>query len=232
MAVSPLRRDRFAGAASAPYMQKMLDFDRIRNATVRQQPYPYFVVPHAISEAEGLGAASAFPTIERPGPIPIDETEFGPPFAALLDDLKSDALRRIIAEKLDVDLDDREIKMNVRGQMRLTDGNIHTDTPSKLVTVLMYFNPPGQVDDTGLRILNNGWNIDDFVEEVPPTLGTLLAFKVTPECWHGHKPYVGKRNSLQMNYLSGIKTSGKHQLAHRLVGRMKRKLSHALERAR
>lgn len=203
----------------------MLDFDRIRNATVRQQPYPYFVVPNAISEAEAVAVASAFPTIDRPGPVPIDETEFGPPFAALLGDLKSDALRQIIAEKLDVDLDDRDIKMNVRGQMRLTDGNIHTDTPSKLVTVLLYFNPPGEVDQTGLRILNNSRDLDDFAEEVPPVLGNMIAFKVTPNCWHGHKPFEGERHSLQLNYLSGKTTIGKHQLAHRLWSRMKRKLS-------
>jgi hypothetical protein len=59
----------------------------------------------------------------------------------------------------------------------------------------------------------------------------MVVFKVTPNCWHGHGAVSGKRLSLQLNYLSGVKTRGKHQLAHRLVGRMKRKVSHLLERA-
>ena len=211
-------------------MAPMLDLDRIREAPVKSEPYPYFAVPNALRPPAARKAAKAFPPIDRPGAIDVETTEYGAPFGDLLDDLKSDAFRKLMAEKFDVDLDDKDIIVNVRGQTRLTDGNIHTDTPSKLVTVLLYFNEPGAADDTSLRILNNGKNLDDYVEEVRPDLGTMLAFKVTPNCWHGHKPVEGKRLSLQMNYLSGVKTHGKHQLAHRLVGRMKRKLSRLVGR--
>lgn len=211
-------------------MAVMLDLHRIQSAPVRHEPYPYFVVPDAILAGKARGAAVDFPNVDRPGAIDVEETDFGPAFAALLEDLKSDRFRQVISDKLDVDLEGREIIVNVRGHTRLTDGNIHTDTPSKLVTVLIYFNEPGQAGEgeTSLRILNDGKDIDNFVEEIPPVLGTLVAFKVTPNCWHGFKPFVGKRNSLQLNYLSGIKTIGKHQLAHRLMGRMKRKISRLL----
>lgn len=203
----------------------MLDLQTIRQAPVRHDPYPYFVVPKAFTGPPAAAVAAAFPEIARPGAVDVDDTSYGPAFEALLDELKGDDFRALIAEKFDVDLGGRDIVINVRGKMRLTDGNIHTDTPSKLVTVLLYFNEPGEVDQTGLRILRNGRDLDNFVEEVPPTLGTMLAFKVTPDCWHGHKPLEGKRRSLQLNYLSGIKTVGKHQLGHRLAGRMKRKLA-------
>jgi hypothetical protein len=212
-------------------MAVMLDLDRIRKAPVTQAPYPFFVVPDAIKPSEAGKAARDFPTIERPGAIDIEDTEFGPAFGSLLDDLKSEGFRKLIAKKFDLDLEDRDIVINVRGQMRLTDGNIHTDTPSKLVTVLLYFNEPGQADSTSLRILKNGRNLDDFVAEIPPDLGTMVAFKVTPDCWHGHKAVPGKRLSLQMNYLSGIKTRGKHQLGHRIIGRMKRKLGRLVGQA-
>ena len=208
----------------------MLDLQRIRNAPVRTEPYPYFMVEGAIAAAEAPQVAADFPVIGRPGAINVDETDFGPAFAALLDELRGEEFRRLIADKLDIDLDCRDIVVNVRGQMRLTDGNIHTDTPSKLVTVLVYFNEPGETDKTSLRILRNGHDLDDFVEEMPPRLGNMVVFKVTPDCWHGHHAVPGKRLSLQLNYLSGVKTRGKHQLAHRLVGRMKRKVSHLLER--
>ena len=209
----------------------MLDLARIRNAPVRLEPYPYFMVEGAIKATEAPRVAADFPDIDRPGAISVDDTEFGPAFANLLEELRGEAFRRLIADKLDVDLDGRDIVVNVRGQMRLTDGNIHTDTPSKLVTVLVYFNKPGKTDRTSLRILKNGNDIDDFVEEISPRLGNMVAFKVTPDCWHGHNAVPGKRLSLQLNYLSGVKTRGKHQLAHRLVGRMKRKVTHLLERA-
>lgn len=209
----------------------MLDLQRIRNAPVRPEPYPYFFVEGAIKAAEAPKTAADFPDIDRPGAINVDETEFGSAFGALLDELRGDEFRRLVGDKLDVDLDGRDIVVNVRGQMRLTDGNIHTDTPSKLVTVLVYFNEPGETDKTSLRILKNGRDLDDFVEEIPPRLGNMVAFKVTPNCWHGHNAVPGRRLSLQLNYLSGVKTRGKHQLAHRLIGRMKRKVTHLLKRA-
>ncbi|MEO7813976.1 MAG: hypothetical protein ABIR87_00860 [Sphingomicrobium sp.] len=203
----------------------LLDLDHIGEASVRPSPYPFFVVPNALVAARAADIAAAFPTIDRPGAISVDQTDHHPLFAQLLDDLRSDAFRAIIADKLDLDLDQRDIVINVRGQVRLTDGNIHTDTPSKLATVLLYFDPPDAASDTGLRILRGSRNLDDAVEEIPSTLGSMLVFKVTPDCWHGHKPFVGQRHSLQLNYLSGVKTIGKHQLAHRLIGRAKRKLN-------
>ena len=203
----------------------LLDLDQIRAAIVRPAPYPFFVVPLALRTDRAADISAAFPTIERVGAVGVDQVDQAPLFAELLDDLRSDAFRAIIADKLDLDLDQRDIVINVRGQVRLTDGNIHTDTPSKLATVLLYFDRPEDASDTGLRILRGNKNLDDIVEEIPSTLGTMLVFKVTPDCWHGHKPHVGRRHSLQLNYLSGVKTIGKHQLLHRLIGRTKRKFS-------
>lgn len=205
----------------------LLDLDRIRAAALRPTPYPYFVVPGALRADTAMAVAADFPAIDRPGAVDPDQTSPGPAFAQLLDDLRGPELRSIVGDKLDLDLEGRGVVINVRGQVRRTDGNIHTDTPSKLATVLLYFNQDGEAPDTGLRILRGSKNLDDYVEEIPSTLGTMVVFKVTPDCWHGHKPFVGPRHSLQLNYLSGVKTIGKHQLLHRLVGRMKRKLAAA-----
>lgn len=178
----------------------------------------------ALSLGADYEAAIAFPRVKRAGAVPVDQTIYGPPFAELLAELRGQPFREIIAEKLDVELDGRPTVITIRGKTRWTDGNIHTDTPSKLVTVLLYFNLPGQADETGLRILRGSKDLDDFVEEIPPTLGTMVAFKVTPNCWHGHKPFEGIRHSLQLNYMSGSKRFGKHQLARRLWSRFKRKM--------
>src|SRR4051812_44752514 len=103
-------------------MATMLDLAQIQKADVRHSPYPYFIVRDAIAADKAQAAADSFPAINRPGAVDIKETNFGPPFAALIDDLKSAAFRNIIAKKLDVDLDGKDIVVNVRGQVRLTDG--------------------------------------------------------------------------------------------------------------
>jgi SM-20-related protein len=211
----------------------IVDLARIHQASVRESPYPFFVLADALAPDEAGDVASSFPNIDRPGAIAVNDTEYGPSFGKLLDELRRDDFRKLIANKLNVDLDGKEIVINVRGQSRWTDGNIHTDTPSKLVTVLLYFNEPGDaVEASGLRILRNSKNIEDFVEEVPPLLGTMVAFKVTPDCWHGFKPYSGARHSLQLNYLSEVRSKHKHEAARRFVGHSGRRAIGAFRTAK
>lgn len=210
-----------------------LNFDRLEQARVKGDPFPYLVMNDAIDPALAKEVAAAFPSIDRPGAVRVDDTKPGFAFNALLDDLRSDRFRSIIASKFDIDLDDKEVVINVRGLSRWTDGNIHTDTPSKLITVLLYFNEPDAMTaTTGLRILKNDRDIDDYDAEIPPVLGNLIAFKVTPDCWHGFKPYQGKRQSLQLNFLSGIQTARKHEAGRRFVRHATRRVTSASVAAR
>lgn len=209
--------EREADAWPLPATTTLLNLARIRNAPVRSSPYPFFIATGALFAGSAGRVAADFPRITKPGAIAVEDTDHGALFANLLDELRGEGFRQLIADKLDLDLDGKDLVINVRGQTRWTDGNIHTDTPSKLVTVLLYFNAPGAaVNVTGLRILRSGNDIDDFAEEVPPLLGTMVVFKVTPNCWHGFKPFAGERHSLQLNYLSGLKVTGKHEGLRRL----------------
>jgi SM-20-related protein len=205
-------------------MTTMLDYSRIRAAEVRSEPYPFFVVEGALDRARAAEVAGAFPQIDRPGAIDVEDTKFGPQFAELLDELRGEAFRKVVADKLGVPLDGLETVVNVRGQVRSTDGNIHTDTPTKAVTVLVYFNEEDEAPGTGLRILNSNRDLDDYAAEVPARLGTMVAFKVTPDCWHGHGSFSGKRRSLQMNYLSGLERTRKHERFRRFVSHARRRL--------
>lgn len=205
-------------------MSYMLDYTKIRAAEVRTEPYPFFVVEGALDQARAAEAAGAFPAIDRPGAIDVEDTRFGKPFAELLGELRGERFREIVADKLGVPLDGLETVVNVRGQVRSTDGNIHTDTPTKAVTVLVYFNEEDEAPGTGLRILNSSRDLDDYVAEVPTKLGTMVVFKVTPDCWHGHGSFSGKRRSLQLNYLSGLERTRKHERFRRLVSHAKRRL--------
>ncbi len=202
----------------------MLDFPKIRAAEVRDKPYPFFVVEKAIRADCADTVAEDFPAIERAGVVSSSEIRPGTAFARLIEELEGEGFRSLIAEKLSVDLAGLDTKINVRGHARKTDGNIHTDTPTKAVTVLLYFNREEEASDTGLRILNTSRDLDDYAAEVPPLLGNMLVFKVTPDCWHGHKPFEGERRSLQLNYLSGVERTGKHERVRRFFRHLGRRI--------
>ncbi len=200
----------------------MLELDLFSRERLRTDPYPYLVVPGFI-RGEGLESVLRdFPDIQHPGSIPISEVTGGEAYQALLTELQGDAFRRVVADKFDLNLQGLPILTTVRGVMREKDGRIHTDSKTKVVTVLLYLNDSWEAEGGNLRVLRDGENIDNFVEEVPPSAGTLIAFKVTDNCWHGHKPVVGKRLSIQMNYLVGEAAKGKHQFFHRLSAKLKR----------
>jgi len=57
-------------------------------------------------------------------------------------------------------------------------------------------------------------NLEDYAAEVPPTMGSLLAFKRCNWSWHGHKPFAGKRMSLQMNWVKSDRYQRKEQFRH------------------
>ncbi len=200
----------------------MLDFDRIAAAPLQSEPYPFAVVEGAIPRDAARKIAADFPAIDRPGAVPLSEIDGGAAFDALLAELNGDRLRELLADKFGLDLDGKAISMNVRGVMRRSDGNIHTDTGAKLVTILIYFNENWPTREGSLRILNGPSDLDDYAAEVKPELGTMVLFQVTDNCWHGHTPVSGKRMSMQMNYLSGAKPRGKHQWGFRAIGKVRR----------
>lgn len=200
----------------------MLELDAFSNERLRTDPYPYLVVPGFIQGEALESVLRDFPDIQHPGSIPISEVSGGEAYQALLAELQGDAFRRVVAEKFGFSLEGFPIMTTVRGVMREKDGRIHTDSKTKVVTVLLYLNDSWEAEGGNLRVLRDGENIENFVEEVPPSAGTLMAFKVTDNCWHGHKPVVGKRLSIQMNYLVGEAAKGKHQFFHRLSAKLKR----------
>jgi hypothetical protein len=203
----------------------MLDLQAINKTIVKQSPYPYMVVENSLLKDSTKQLLHDFPVITHPGSIPTESVEFGPSFASLLADLNSNEFRNIIAAKFDLDLDDFPVMTTVRGVMREKDGRIHTDSTTKVITVLLYFNTDWQDDSGHLRILNDGIDIENYADEIAPSLGKMVVFKVTDNCWHGHKPVTGKRLSIQMNYLIGEGARDKHQFVHGLSAKFKNMFS-------
>lgn len=200
----------------------MLDFERIASAPVRQEPYPFLVVEGAVPAGHARNIARDFPEIRDPGTHPIAELNGGPAFQALVEELEGNRFRELVAGKFGLDLAGKDIAMNARGMMRWSDGNIHTDTPAKLVTVLLYLNEEDPGSKGALRILRNSSDLEDYAAEIPARLGTMVIFRVTGNCWHGNTPMKGKRLSLQMNYLSGEGRRGRHEWTGRAVRKTRR----------
>ncbi len=105
-----------------------------------------------------------------------------PDFSNFMHELRKPQFREIMGSKLGINLETRPVTITVRGQARRTDGRIHLDSNSKLVTVLVYMNGEWEADGGRLRLLHSPNSLDDVVMEVPPARGTLLAFLNVPEC--------------------------------------------------
>lgn len=101
------------------------------------------------------------------------------------------------------------------------DGGIHTDSKTKIITVLLYLNEHWSEEGGRLRLLRNGTDLESYAAEVPPTDGTLLRFLRSNNSWHGHKPYEGPRRAVQFNWVTSEDVVKKEQGRHRLSTRVK-----------
>lgn len=199
-----------------------LNLEAFRATPLVQEPFPYLIVPGFVRK-EALAAIHAdFPPIDQPGSFPLAELTYGAAFRRLVEEMTSDALCCAFEEKFGLSLRHRPVMITVRGMCRETDGQIHTDTPAKLITVLVYLNRSWEADGGRLRLLRSAHDLDDVLAEVPPIEGTLLAFRRSDNSWHGHKPYRGPRRVLQMNWMTSRWQMQREIWRHRLSAFVKR----------
>ncbi len=197
-------------------MTQTLDIAAVKAAQTKREPFPYFIVPGFV-KAEALEAIEKdYPAIEKPGSFPLDTLEYGPGFTQLMNDLRGPEFRDVVAQKLGIDLSGKPTMVTVRGCTRARDGQIHTDSKTKLVTVLLYMNGKWEAPGGRLRLLRSPDNLNDIVEEIPPQAGTLLVFLNTPNAWHGHEPFEGQRRTIQLNWVSGQGVVIREQLRHKI----------------
>jgi hypothetical protein len=181
---------------------KVLDLDAVRAAPTATAPYPHFTTGGALKADAVPALMDDFPAITQPGFFPIDDVPVSGAFAALLEDLQSPAFAGVVGEKLGMDLVSRPTLITVRKWSRASDGTIHTDSASKIATLLVYLNPSwGDTGEGRLRVLRSARDFDDFTAEIPPVVGTVFAFKRTESSWHGHLPFTGERRVVQITWL-------------------------------
>jgi len=199
-----------------------LDYDRLRAAAVAREPFDHVIVPGAVGAAALTEINRDFPAIDRPGSLPLEGLDCGPAFARLIEELRGPDFAKIIADRFDIELAGRPTMVTVRARCRPRDGQIHTDSKGKLVTILLYLNPPWAADGGRLRLLRGPRDIEDFAAEVPPDGGTLLAFRCSNAAWHGHKPFEGERRAIQLNWVVDESYLRRENRRHRLSAAFKK----------
>jgi SM-20-related protein len=199
-----------------------LNIDKLRAAKLETEPYLFTLVPGFLSSDSVKRINATYPKIEKGGSFPIEMLEENMAIKEVIDELDGPEFEKAISEKFDVDLAERPKMYSLRGYTRAKDGQIHTDSKDKIITVLLYLNDNWQQPGGRLRILNNGHDVDDYVAEVPPDNGTLLVFKRSDNSWHGHHPFEGPRRSLQMNWMTSEGSKGWHKVRHTISAAVKK----------
>ncbi len=199
-----------------------LDLAALDATPLQRDPYEFLIVPNFIEPSAFAAVSKDFPDVPGPGSHPPGELSIRGKFADLMRDLDGEAFRRAIEAKFSIDLTGRPTMYTVRGYVRARDGEAHTDSKTKIITVLLYMNEGWEADGGRLRILRDRDSLDDPVAEVPPNGGTLLAFRRSENSWHGHKPHEGRRRAIQLNWVTDQDVVDREQGRHRFATRLKK----------
>ena len=205
-----------AGAAGT-----ILNLERVRSAELNTRPFDYIIASNFIRPEWENKLIADFPQIDKGGSFPLSSVKIGADFSQLIDALNHAHFRRAVEEKFAVNLEGRPTIFTVRGYCRRTDGKVHTDSESKIITVLLYMNPSWAKQGGRLRLLN-GANVTDVATEVSPEVGTLLIFKRCDHSYHGHLPFEGERKVIQMNWVTEQKYADRESKRHKWTAMMKR----------
>lgn len=199
-----------------------INLDALKNAAVAKEPFPYLIVPGFV-KAEAMDAIEAdYPKVELPGSLPLGSLQYGQNFKQFMQEIRGPEMTAVMAKKFDMDLATRPTMVTVRGKCRATDGKIHTDSTTKLITVLIYMNGKWEQPGGRLKLLRSPNSLDDAFAEVPPNQGTLLAFRNQPNAWHGHESFEGPRRAIQLNWVRDQGVVWREQIRHRFSAFFKR----------
>ncbi len=183
----------------------LLNLASFENTPLEHDPFEFVVVTGVMDKAVLAELNRDYPEIDLPANFKPEELNYGPKFQQLLDELDSNAFKAAIERKFDVSLDAAEKTITVRKYSEMSDGNVHTDHWSKIITVLIYFNPEWTQEGGKLRFLRSKDDIEDYAAEVTPVGGTMLAFRRSNKSFHGYKRFNGERRMVQINWVRSNK---------------------------
>ena len=192
----------------------------VKETPLKTSPFPYFSIEQSLEQNKLENLINDFPSINRGGSFNEEDLELGESYQSLHQAIDSADFRQALSDKFDTDVMDAPLMITYRGYSRQKDGRVHTDSKTKLLTILIYFNDSWSAETGKLRILNSD-DMEDVAEEVNPTAGCMIAFKVTDNCWHGYPSFEGTRNAIQVNFLASEAANKKHKFFHKISAKIK-----------
>jgi SM-20-related protein len=180
----------------------VLNVDAVRQAQRSHEPYDWFLGSGILKQEAVDELKRDFPDITKPGYLTVDEVQLKGKFKTLIEELESDEFSAELSKKFGIDLTQFPRLTTIMKKSQPKYGAIHTDGPSKVMTLLVYMNDEWQADASGrLRVLYNGKDFEPYAAEVPPTMGTVFAFLRADNSWHGHEPFTGERRVVQVAWV-------------------------------
>ena len=111
-------------------MGALIDLNSIKSAPVDDSFYPFFSVPNCILD-DDKSLAKEFPNLEKGGSYPSDMPGLSDKIKKLISEIESDAMKKVLSEKFQVDLSNTEVITTLRGYSRMKDGKIRSDQNPK-----------------------------------------------------------------------------------------------------
>jgi hypothetical protein len=202
-------------------MAEYVDLEKFREQPLSKDPFPYLVLTGFIKESVLDEVVAAYPVVDKPGSFPLAGLTYGKSFAGLIRELEGPEVRNAFEDKFGIDLANRPTMITARGMCRARDGQIHTDSRSKVITVLIYLNRQWESQGGCLRLLRSP-DLEDCIQEVNPDAGTMITFLNTENAWHGHASYEGPRRAIQLNWVTDDGVVKREQKRHRVSAFLKK----------
>jgi Rps23 Pro-64 3,4-dihydroxylase Tpa1-like proline 4-hydroxylase len=200
----------------------MLQIRALEKTKLESSPFEHVVVKDFIGIDAIKEINRDYPEIHDPKNFQIENLSFGPGFEQFLTELQSDEVREVVGQKFGVDLTGKPAQITVRRLCESNDGKIHTDSRTKIISALVYFNEEWPHEGGQLRLLRSDSDVEDYAVEVPPKAGTMLAFRRCDHSYHGHKPFDGERRMVQISWVEPKRVGNYKDKRTRLKWRIKR----------
>ena len=199
----------------------ILDLDRLRKCPLERDPFDFVIVENFLAAEQLEDLLAGFPALPSHGSFPLLPEMRSGVFGRLAGELESEALRAAVEDKFGLELGGHPTMITLRGWSDGKDGRIHTDSATKIITLLLYMNPIWWPSAGRLRLLRSSDDLDDCVAEVAPLAGTMVAFRRSETSFHGHYPHVGERRSIQLNWVADAAVVRRELGRHRWSARLK-----------
>jgi SM-20-related protein len=179
----------------------ILDYDTIRTANVQHAPYDYMMGRGALHVEWIPALRESFPDIRVTGFHPLSQMKVEGAFAKLIEEIEGPEFTTAVSDALGIDLSPYPTLITVRKVSAAHEGRIHCDSESKIATLLIYMNEGWLSPEGRFRVLRAEHDLNDYVAEASPEMGSFVAFRRADHSWHGHTPFVGERRVVQIAWV-------------------------------